>query len=112
METEVVEHLDCQQTPRTFNVVATKARASARTKDILTDIAILTGAIPSRGSEHGSAVVIDDLRVAEKIVVTKDAMTIIGGEGKQEDIKARSRKFADTKNATGEYGRKRYSERG
>ncbi|MGB7530054.1 MAG: TCP-1/cpn60 chaperonin family protein, partial [Bacilli bacterium] len=78
------------------------------------DIAILTGAkfYAKDLNMDLQEMTIDDLGVAKKIVVTKDATTIIGGEGKQEDIKARIAEIRrHIENATGEYDRKRYSER-
>ena len=114
-ETEVVSTLIVNKLRGTFNVVATKAPGFGENqKDILTDIAILTGAkfYAKDLNMDLQEMTIDDLGVAKKIVVTKDATTIIGGEGKQEDIKARIAEIRrHIENATGEYDRKRYSER-
>ena len=73
----------------TFNVLAVKAPGFGdRRKDMLQDIAILTGAtvITEEVGLKLSEATINDLGRAHKIVSTKEHTTIIDGGGKQSDI--------------------------
>ena len=75
-----------------LNVVAIKAPGFGdRRKAMLQDIAILTGAtvIAEETGRKLESTEITDLGRAEKIVVTKDDTTIIGGRGESAEIKGR-----------------------
>ena len=75
-----------------LNVVAIKAPGFGdRRKAMLQDIAILTGAtvIAEETGRKLESTEITDLGRAEKIVVTKDDTTIIGGHGESAEIKGR-----------------------
>lgn len=75
-----------------FNTVAIKAPAFGdRRKDILNDIAILTGAqviSEDRGMTFEN-VDLDVVGTARKVIVTKDDSTIIEGAGSQSEVQAR-----------------------
>lgn len=76
----------------TFNVVAVKApEFGDNQKNVLQDIAILTGATfySKELSMELKDITINDLGSAKKIRVTKDSTTIINGSGKKSDIDAR-----------------------
>lgn len=75
-----------------LNVVAVKAPGFGdRRKAMLQDIAILTGAtvISEEIGRKLDTTEITDLGQAEKIVVTKDDTTVIGGRGEGSEIKGR-----------------------
>jgi chaperonin GroEL len=75
-----------------FNTVAIKAPAFGdRRKDILNDIAVLTGATvitEDRGYTFDNAE-LDMIGSARKVIVTKDETTIIEGAGSATEVKAR-----------------------
>lgn len=76
----------------TFNVVAVKApEFGDNQKNVLQDIAILTGATfySKDLSMELKDITINDLGSAKKIRVTKDSTTIINGSGKKSEIDAR-----------------------
>ncbi len=115
LENEVVSTLIVNKLRGTFNVVATKAPGFGENqKDILNDIAILTGAkfYAKDLNMELKDMVIEDLGVAKKIVVAKDTTTLIGGNGDGAALKNRIEEIRHhVENATGEYDKKRYSER-
>lgn len=98
-----------------FNTVAVKAPSFGdRRKDILEDIAILTGATvisADRGVTFENA----DLSVvgtARKVIVTKDETTVIEGAGSVADVKNRiSQIKAQAEAATSEYDKENYDKR-
>jgi chaperonin GroEL len=75
-----------------FNTLAIKAPAFGdRRKDVLNDIAILTGAeviTEDRGMTFEN-VELDVIGTARKVIVTKDDTTIIEGGGSEAEVKAR-----------------------
>src|SRR5690606_32953520 len=75
-----------------FNTIAVKAPAFGdRRKDILNDIAILTGAqviTDDRGMTFEN-VELDVVGSARKVIVTKDDTTIIEGAGSEVEVAAR-----------------------
>ena len=76
----------------TLKVAAVKAPAFGdRRKEILQDIATITGGtlITDELGLSLEKVTLNQLGRAEKIVIDKDTTTIINGDGKSEDIKAR-----------------------
>lgn len=86
-----------------FNTVAVKAPSFGdRRKDILQDIATLTGATVI-SEEQGLTFENVDLNVigsARKVIVGKDETTIVEGAGKATDIKARIQQIASQTNAS------------
>jgi chaperonin GroEL len=98
-----------------FNCVAVKAPSFGdRRKDVLQDIAILTGA-EVISEEKGHTFENVDLSVvgsARKVIVTKDSTTIIEGMGDPAGIAARITQIAEqTKAAKGEYDRENLQKR-
>lgn len=98
-----------------FNTVAVKAPAFGdRRKDILNDIAILTGAeviTEDRGMTFEN-VELDVVGTARKVIVTKDETTIIEGEGHASEVAARIKQInAQTATATSEYDKENLEKR-
>lgn len=98
-----------------FNTVAVKAPSFGdRRKDVLEDIATLTGATVI-SAERGITFDNADLSVigtARKVIVTKDETTIIEGAGSAADIKARIAQInAQATAATSEYDKENYDKR-
>jgi chaperonin GroEL len=98
-----------------FNTVAVKAPAFGdRRKDVLQDLAVLTGATVI-SEEQGVTFEAADLSVvgsARKIIVTKDQTTIIEGAGPQGDLTKRIAQIqAQAGSATSEYDKENYEKR-
>ncbi len=98
-----------------FNTVAVKAPAFGdRRKDILNDIAILTGAdviTEDRGMTFEN-VELDVVGSARKVIVTKDETTIIEGEGNPAEVAARIKQInAQIAQATSEYDKENLEKR-
>ena len=98
-----------------FNTVAVKAPAFGdRRKDILNDIAILTGAqviTDDRGMTFEN-VDLDVVGTARKVIVTKDDTTIIQGGGNQKEVAERIKQIAaQVKQSTSEYDRENLEKR-
>lgn len=98
-----------------FNTVAVKAPAFGdRRKDMLEDIAILTGAqviTEDRGMTFEN-VGLDVVGTARKVLVTKDETTIIEGAGGTAEVDARLKQIAAQADAaTSEYDRENYEKR-
>ncbi len=98
-----------------FNTVAVKAPAFGdRRKDILNDIAILTGAeviTDDRGMTFEN-VDLDVVGTARKVIVTKDETTIIEGAGSSAEVAARIKQIATQADvATSEYDKENYEKR-
>src|ERR1035437_2668711 len=95
-----------------FNTIAVKAPAFGdRRKDILNDIAILTGATVISEDEGFTFenVGLDVIGTARKVIVGKDETTIIEGAGKLSDIKARITQInAQTENSPNKYDKEQY----
>ncbi len=92
LEGEALGTLILNRLKGVFNTVAIKAPAFGdRRKDILNDIAILTGATVI-SEDQGFTFETADLTMlgsARKVIVTKDETTIIEGAGEAADLKAR-----------------------
>lgn len=76
----------------TFNVLAVKAPGFGdRRKEMLTDIAILTGGtlISEELGRKLDSVKVEDLGKADRVTATKDEAVIVGGKGKKADINSR-----------------------
>lgn len=98
-----------------FNTVAVKAPAFGdRRKDMLNDIAILTGAeviTDDRGMTFEN-VDLDVVGTARKVIVTKDETTIIEGAGSTAEVSARLKQIAtQARAATSEYDKENYEKR-
>ncbi len=98
-----------------FNTIAIKAPAFGdRRKDVLNDIAILTGAeviTDDRGMTFEN-VEMDVVGTARKIIVTKDETTIIEGAGSASEVKARINQIStQAKAATSEYDKENLDKR-
>jgi chaperonin GroEL len=98
-----------------FNTIAIKAPAFGdRRKDVLNDIAILTGAeviTEDRGMTFEN-VELDVVGTARKVIVTKDETTIIEGAGTSAAVKARIDQInAQIKAATSEYDKENLEKR-
>lgn len=98
-----------------FNTVAVKAPAFGdRRKDILNDIAILTGAeviTDDRGMTFEN-VDLDVVGSARKVIVTKDDTTIIEGNGNSAEVSARIEQInAQIEQSSSEYDRENLEKR-
>jgi chaperonin GroEL len=98
-----------------FNTVAVKAPSFGdRRKDVLQDIAVLTGAeviTEDRGMTFDN-VGLEVVGTARKVIVGKDATTIIEGAGAVADVKDRiSQITAQADAASSEYDRENYEKR-
>lgn len=98
-----------------LNVVAVKAPGFGdRRKAMLQDIAILTGAtvISEETGRKLETTEIADLGQAEKIVVTKDDTTIVGGRGETAQIKGRIEQIrVEIDKSTSDYDSEKLQER-
>ena len=115
VEGEALSILVLNKLKGVFNTVAIKAPAFGdRRKEILEDIAILTGATvisEDRGMTFEN-VDLDVLGSARKVIVTKDESTIIEGAGKLADVKARIKQIhTQAENASSEYDKEQLEKR-
>lgn len=98
-----------------LNVLAIKAPGFGdRKKEMLNDIAILTGAklISEEVGLKLENTEIDDLGQARKVVATKDNTTIVEGKGNDEEIKSRIEKIKqDIERADSDFDREKLAER-
>jgi chaperonin GroEL len=98
-----------------LNVVAVKAPGFGdRRKAMLQDIAILTGAtvIAEETGRNLDNTEIVDLGRAEKVVVTKDDTTIVGGHGESAEIKGRIEQIrVEIDKSTSDYDSEKLQER-
>ena len=98
-----------------FNVVCVKAPGFGdRRKEMLQDIAILTGGtvISSQLNMELTEAQLTDLGHCRQLVVTKDTTTIVDGDGAAEDIKARAQQIrASIATTTSDYDREKLQER-
>ena len=98
-----------------FNCVCVKAPGFGdRRKEMLQDIAILTGGtvISSQLNMELTEAQLTDLGRCRQIVVTKDTTTIVDGAGDPDDIKARAHQIrASIATTTSDYDREKLQER-
>ena len=98
-----------------FNCVCVKAPGFGdRRKEMLQDIAILTGGtvISSQLNMELTEATMADLGHARQIIVTKDATTIVDGAGNPEAVKARAQQIrASIATTTSDYDREKLQER-
>ena len=112
---EALQSLVVNRLRGTLKVAAVKAPGFGdRRKEMLQDIAILTGATvvaEERGYTFEN-VTVDMLGKAEKITITKDNTTIVGGAGSSEQIAERVAQIrTQIKNTTSDYDREKLQER-
>lgn len=115
VEAEALATLVVNKMRGTFNCVAVKAPGFGdRRKEMLADIATLTGAtvVSDEMGMKFENVELDMLGTCEQVKVDKDDTTIVGGKGKTEDIKGRieqiKQQIKDTKS---DYDREKLQER-
>ncbi|NDJ54133.1 MAG: chaperonin GroEL [Chloroflexi bacterium] len=98
-----------------LNVIAVKAPGFGdRRKAMMQDIAILTGGtvISEELGRKLETATLDDLGQCEKIIVTKDDTTIIGGAGEEAAISGRVEEIkVQVENTTSDYDREKLQER-
>ena len=115
VEGEALSILVLNKLKGVFNTVAVKAPAFGdRRKDILNDIAVLTGAkvISADQGLTFETVELDVVGTARKVIVDKDSTTIIEGSGKAKDVKARIAQItAQTENASSNYDKEQLDKR-
>ena len=115
VEGEALSILVLNKLKGVFNTVAVKAPAFGdRRKEILSDIAILTGAtvISEDQGLTFENVELEVLGTARKVIVSKDATTIIEGAGKLSDIKTRITQInAQAENVSSKYDKEQYVKR-
>jgi chaperonin GroEL len=116
VEGEALSILVLNKLKGVFNTVVVKAPAFGdRRKEILQDIATLTGATVVSDDQALSfeTVGLEVVGSARKVIVGKDETTIIEGAGKSTDVKARIKQiFAQAENASSEYDKEQYEKRG
>lgn len=115
VEGEALSVLVLNKLKGVFNTVAVKAPAFGdRRKEILEDIAILTGATvvsEDRGMSFEN-VGLEVLGSARKVIVGKDETTIIEGAGTVAEVKSRIAQInTQAENATSEYDKEQYEKR-
>lgn len=115
VEGEALSILVLNKLKGVFNTVAVKAPSFGdRRKDILQDIATLTGATLVSEDQGLSfeTVGLEVVGSARKVIVGKDDTTIIEGEGAIEDVKARIEQItAQAANASSEYDKEQFDKR-
>ena len=115
LENEVTSTLIVNKLRGTFNVVATKAPGFGdNQKDMLTDIAYLTGAnfYAKDLNMELKDLKMEDLGMAKKVIITKDHTTILEGSGTKERIQERVEEIQKhIENTTSDYDKKRLNER-
>ena len=115
IEAEVVATLVVNKIRGSLNVVAVKAPAfGTRRKDMLEDIAILTGGqvISEDKAMKFEEVELDDLGQAKNINITKEKTTIIDGRGYADEIMQRQEQLRNQIEETkSEYEKEKLSER-
>jgi chaperonin GroEL len=98
-----------------FTVIGIKAPGFGdRRKAMLQDIAVLTGStvITEEMGRKLDSATIDDLGRADKVSSTKDDTIIVGGHGKEEEIKARINQIKiEIEKSTSDYDREKLQER-
>ena len=114
-ETEVLSTLVVNRLRGSLKAVAIKAPGFGdNRKAVLQDIAVLTGATLV-SSDMGVNLRDSDASVlgaCEKVVITKDATTIVSSQGVKEDIAARVKQIeGEIKKSTSEYDKKKLEER-
>src|SRR5712692_3044506 len=116
IEGEALATLVVNKLRGTLKVCAVKAPGFGdRRKEMLTDIAVLTGAPQVISEEMGLKLenaTLNDLGQAKRIVIDKDNTTIVGGKGKHVDIQGRIAQIkAAIEKSTSDYDKEKLQER-
>src|SRR6059036_813541 len=116
VEGEALATLVVNKLRGTLKVCAVKAPGFGdRRKEMLTDIAVLTGAPQVISEEMGLKLenaTLNDLGQAKRIVIDKDNTTIVGGKGKSEAIQGRIKEIkAAIEKSTSDYDKEKLQER-
>jgi len=115
VEGEALSILVLNKLKGAFNTVAVKAPAFGdRRKEVLSDIATLTGAtvVSEDLGLTFETVTLDVVGTARKVIVGKDSTTIIEGAGKLADVTARITQIrSQADNASSEYDKDNYDKR-
>ncbi len=115
IEAEVIATLVVNKIRGSLNVVCVKAPAfGSRRKEMLEDIAILTGAqvISEDKAMKLEDASIEDLGQAKNVNITKEKTTIVDGKGYKGEIKARQEQIkAQIEQTTSEYDKEKLRER-
>src|SRR5690349_1952182 len=116
VEGEALATLVVNKLRGTLKVCAVKAPGFGdRRKEMLIDIAVLTGAPQVISEEMGLKLenaVLNDLGQAKRIVVDKDNTTIVGGKGKRDAIQGRIKEIkAAIEKSTSDYDKEKLQER-
>ncbi len=115
LENEAVSTIVLNKLRGAFNVVATKAPGFGDSQaNTLNDIAVLTGATFYQKDLNMDLkdLKFEDLGMAKKIIVEKDATTIINGAGSKEALDARVKEIENLiENAKSDYDKKQQRER-
>src|SRR5437763_902408 len=116
VEGEALATLVVNKLRGTLKVCAVKAPGFGdRRKELLTDVATVTGAPQVISEEMGLKLenaVLNDLGQAKRIVVDKDNTTIVGGKGKHEAIQGRIKEIkAAIEKSTSDYDKEKLQER-
>jgi chaperonin GroEL len=115
VEGEALNILVLNKLKGVFNTVAVKAPSFGdRRKDILNDIAVLTGAIviSDENALTFESAGLDALGSARKVIVGKDSTTIIEGSGAYKSVKARIAAIsAQIQNSTSEFDKDQLNKR-
>jgi chaperonin GroEL len=115
VEGEALATLVVNKLRGSLKIAAVKAPGFGdRRKAMLEDIAILTGGTvisEERGYKLENAT-LDFLGQADRVTIDKDNTTVVGGKGKDEDIKARVNQIrSQIENTTSDYDREKLQER-
>jgi chaperonin GroEL len=115
VEAEILGTLVVNKLRGLLSTTCVKAPAFGdRKKQILEDIAILTGGTfitPEMGYKL-SEITLDDLGTCEKVTVGKDSTTLVNGSGSVEDIQKRIQQIkVEIENASSDYDREKLQER-
>ncbi len=115
VEGEALSILVLNKLKGVFNTVAVKAPAFGdRRKEILNDIAVLTGAtvVSEDNALSFETVELDVVGTARKVIVGKDSTTIIEGAGKVANVTARIAQIrAQSENVTSNYDKEQLDNR-
>ncbi len=115
IEGEALATLVVNKLRGTLNVLAVKAPGFGdRRKEMLTDMAILTGAqvISEETGRKLDSVGVDDLGRARRVIATKDDTTFVEGKGSEDGIQGRINQIkAQVEDTTSDYDREKLQER-
>ena len=115
MEADALATLVVNKIRGTLKVTAVKAPGFGdRRKAMLEDIAVLTGAtvVSEDAGIYLKDVTTESLGSCERVVITKDATTVVNGKGTHEEIEARIKQIeAEHDQATSSYDKEKFLER-